>query len=571
MGLAVIGMLVVGIGAVEWHKWMGRNPGFNPQHMQITKLTDSGKAGQVAISPDGRYIVYSLVDGEQQSLRVRNVSTKSDLQVLAPESLHLIGVTFSADGDLIYFVRSERGYAGSHDLYRMPVLGGEEQQLIHDIDSAVSFSPDGKRIAFMRGIGAQDKLEIHIANADGTGDRAIASLPALLIRNFMNGVAWSPDGKTIMAPTFHYPQDKEFLLTAISVDDGRMREVLSSVEFIGRPVWMPDGKSLVAPMQRSARQEMQEFNTTQLWNVTFPEGDVGRITNDLTDYGLSVTATRDGRMLVAMERREVSHIWTVPEGDVTKAKQITSGEILEVAVSPGPNGRLLIRRGNGKMEILSADGTERKPFQAEVSNFLSFRGCGDRYAIFDSHTGDTIQLWRADADGTNPTKLADQVLSSDCSPDGKWVLFASGKSLYRMSVEGGGATEIGLPSPTSTYGAISPDGKWVAYVYTEGKPTKMSRMAVAPAEGGKPQQVFALPGDTEGLRWAPDGRGVEYLLTRKGATNVWEQMLAGGEQRQVTNFTSGRIVDFSWTRDGKTLLLARGDLTRDVVLISNFR
>jgi eukaryotic-like serine/threonine-protein kinase len=567
MGLGVLGLLLaLAIMVIVWRLWMPRPHGFNPQNMQITKLTDSGRAGQVAISPDGRYIVYSLVDGEQQSLRVRNVSTKSDVQVLAPDSLHLIAVTFSVDGDFIYFVQSEQGYAGSHDLYRMPVLGGAEQRLIHDIDSGVDFSPDGKQIAFMRGIAAQDKLEIHIANADGSGDRAIASLPALLFRNFMNGVAWSPDGKTIMAPTFHYPRGKKFLLTAISVDGGRMREVLSSGEFIGRPAWMPDGKSLVVPMQRSARQEMQGLNATQLWNVTFPEGRVARITNDLTDYGSSVAATRDGWTLAAVERQEVSHIWTVPGGDVAKAKQITSGEVLEVAVSPGPNGKLLIRRGNGKMEMISADGTERKPFQAEVSNFLFLRGCGDRYVIFDSQKGDTIQLWRADADGNNPLILADRIINSDCSPDGKWVLFGSGKSLYRMSVEGGSPTEI-VQSTTTPYGAISPDGKWVAYVYTEGKSTRMTRIAVVPALGGAPKQLFALPGDTEGLRWAPTGKGVEYLLTRKGATNVWEQMLTGGEPRQLTSFTSGRIVDFSWTRDGKTLLLAKGDLARDVVVI----
>jgi hypothetical protein len=63
---------------------------------------------------------------------------------------------------------------------------------------------------------------------------------------------------------------------------------------------------------------------------------------------------------------------------------------------------------------------------------------------------------------------------------------------------------------------------------------------------------------------------VEYLLTREGATNVWEQRLTGGEPRLVTNFTSGRIFDFEWTRDGKTLLLAKGELTRDVVMIRSF-
>ena len=73
------------------------------------------------------------------------------------------------------------------------------------------------------------------------------------------------------------------------------------------------------------------------------------------------------------------------------------------------------------------------------------------------------------------------------------------------------------------------------------------------------------------LHWSPDQKGLQYLLTRNGATNVWEQPLAGGTPHQVTNFTSGRIFDFSWTRDGKQLLLAKGEDTSDVVLISNFR
>ena len=47
--------------------------------------------------------------------------------------------------------------------------------------------------------------------------------------------------------------------------------------------------------------------------------------------------------------------------------------------------------------------------------------------------------------------------------------------------------------------------------------------------------------------------------------------LKGEEPRQVTNFTSGRIFDFSWSRDGKRLYLAKGEHTSDVILISNFR
>ncbi len=569
MGLAVIGLLLA-MGAASiagYYRWTKRQAGFNAENMQITKLTDSGMAGLVAISPDGRYIVYSLVDGEQQSLRMRNVSTKSDVQVLPPESLHLIGVTFSNDGDFIYFVRSEKTYAAAHDLYRIPVLGGPEEQLIHDIDSPVSFSPDGKRMAFMRGVSGH-KLEIHVSGADGSGDHAIATLPALLARFALNGVAWSPDGKTIMTPAYHYPENRKYRLTAIAADDGRMQDILSSTEFIGRPAWMPDGRSMVVPMQRGAVQEMQLTGATQLWSVAFPDGSVGRITNDLTDYGPSVSATRDSRMLAMVERREVSHIWVLPDGDTAKAQQITNGEVLETGVAAGPDGKILLRRGNGKMELLSADGTQRTPFQAEATNFLAMSACGNRYVVFDRHQGDTIELWRADANGSNPVKLADQVLNSACAPDGNWVLYGSGTHVYRMPVEGGSATEISPSSVTSTFGAISPDGNSIAYMYAEhGGPVTINKVAVGSAEGGKPQQALALPGDAEGLEWAPDGKGVEYFLTRKGASNVWEQMLAGGEPRQVTNFTSGRIVDFRWTRDGKTLLLAKGELTRDVLLI----
>jgi eukaryotic-like serine/threonine-protein kinase len=569
MGPVVLGLLLaLGVASiVGYYRWTKRQTGFNAENMQITKLTDSGMAGQVAISADGRYIVYSLVDGELQSLRMRNVSTKSDVQVLPPDALHLIGVTFSNDGDFIYFVRSEKAYAGAHDLYKIPVLGGPEEQLIHDIDSAVSFSPDGKRMAFMRGVGGS-KLEIHVANVDGSGNRAVATLPALLARLFLNGVAWSPDGKKLMTPTFRFPENKKYLLTAINPDDGHMKEFLSSAEFIGRPVWMPDGKSLVAPMQRTGVQEMQTRNATQLWSVRYPEGSVTRITNDLTDYGASVSATSDGRMLAMVERQEVSHIWAVPDGDTAKAKQITSGEVLETGVSPGPDGKILVRRGNGKMELLSADGTQRTPFQPEATNFLSLNACGNRYVIFDRHQGDTVELWRAEANGSNAVKLADRVIISDCSPDGKWVLYGSGTHVYRTPVEGGNATEVSPPSLNSAFGVISPDGKSIAYAYTEHGTVSVNKVAVGSAEGGKPQLTLAMPGDSDGLRWSPDGRGLEYLVTRKGASNVWEQMLAGGEPKQVTNFASGRIVDFSWTRDGKTLLLAKGELTRDVVLIS---
>jgi Tol biopolymer transport system component len=111
----------------------------------------------------------------------------------------------------------------------------------------------------------------------------------------------------------------------------------------------------------------------------------------------------------------------------------------------------------------------------------------------------------------------------------------------------------------------------VAFLYQEGSPIPMTKLAVASAAGGPLQLTRPMPIGSAGLRWAPSGKALQYLLTRSGATNLWEQPLTGKEPRQVTKFPSGRIFDFAWSRDGKQLLLTKGNQSSDVILIQNFR
>jgi Tol biopolymer transport system component len=120
---------------------------------------------------------------------------------------------------------------------------------------------------------------------------------------------------------------------------------------------------------------------------------------------------------------------------------------------------------------------------------------------------------------------------------------------------------------------ISPDGRSLAYAFQESNPEPVSKLAVIPVDGGTPAKVLVAPGWSEGakLRWSPDGKSLESLVTRDGVTNIWQESLAGGKPKQLTKFTSGRISDFNWFPDGKQLVLTRGDVSSDVVLISNFR
>jgi serine/threonine protein kinase/Tol biopolymer transport system component len=549
------------------YKLLNRPHGLNLQNMQIEKLTESGKAAMVAISPDGRYVVYVLRDGEQQSLWMRHVATKSDVQVLAPDIVDFKGVTFSPDGNFIYYVRSDKTTQLYSYLYQMPVLGGNPRQLIRDIDAPVGFSPDGSQIVFMRGLADAAAIEVRIASADGGGERLLARLPIHAV--YMWGASWSPDGKTVALSGLQSGKEQNFVLDIIRVGDGSVTTLYSSPTFLGRPVWLPDGDSLLVAIG------LPKENRTQLWQIPYPKSEPVRFSNDLSDYGPFLDLTRDGRVLAAINETQISNIWLAPEGKAALARQITSGGVADIAVAPGPSGKLLVRQGS-ELDLISADGSQRTVVMPGARTYSTMSNCGDRYIIFDSYTGTKTELWRTDGDGSNPTRLVQQdVGEEDCSPDGKWLVYttstSAGVKIYRMSVEGGTPTEIASAPGGGGNARISPDGKFVAYSLQEGSPIPRSEYAVIPTSGGSALRTFLRPPGSGPAHWAPDGKGLDFLLTRKGATNVWEQPLAGGEPHPVTDFTSGRIFGFSWSSDGKQLFLAKGIRTSDVVLISNFR
>ncbi|HKT71236.1 MAG TPA: serine/threonine-protein kinase, partial [Terriglobales bacterium] len=103
LGLVIaVGVIVLVAIAGGAYKLLTRPRGFNLQNMKIAQVTDSGKASKVAISGDGRYVVYVLREGEKQSLWVRQVATGSDVQVLAPDVVQYQGLALSPDGNYVY-------------------------------------------------------------------------------------------------------------------------------------------------------------------------------------------------------------------------------------------------------------------------------------------------------------------------------------------------------------------------------------------------------------------------------------------------------------------------------------
>jgi eukaryotic-like serine/threonine-protein kinase len=271
-GVVVALLAVIGFGI---YKYATRSRGFNLQNMQIAPLTNNGKAERLAISPDGRYVAWVVRDGEKQSLWVRQVATGSDAQVLTPDEVRFSGVTFSPDGNYLYFVRSEKATFNFSNLYQMASLGGAATQLVKDVDTSASFSPDGKQITYVRGTPDKGLWGLMIASSDGGGERTLASFHSFIGRAFVASPAWSPDGKSIAFAFVEVSSGAHPVLKIVSVADGTGRDLFlpEAGSSMGPPVWLPDGDGLLLTVRDSAPGARG-----QIWFAGLSRGEARRFT-----------------------------------------------------------------------------------------------------------------------------------------------------------------------------------------------------------------------------------------------------------------------------------------------------
>lgn len=573
---------IVALGGISYgiYKLLNRSkPPLSFQAMRMARLTNTGKASNAAISPDGKYVVHVMEDGGQRSLWMRHIATGSNVQIVQPAGVGYRGITFSPDSNYVYYSVNEKGDNFEGALYQVPVLGGASRRLLVNIGGSITFSPDGKRFAFVRYLG-QGGSSLMVANMDGTGEQQLATRKSP--NQFRPAVpTWSPDGKTIVCPSRNVTGGVHFELIEVRVEDGSQR-VISSQKWqqIGRLAWLSDASGLVMIAQD------QSSASPQIWQLSYPGGEARRITNDLNSYGgLSLTA--DSGALVTVQIEQVSNLWIVPGGEASRARQITSG----VGKYDGwrgivwtPDGKIVYRSsasGTNDVSIIEADGSNPKQLTISArDDGLSVSPDG-RYIVFPSDRSGTPVIWRMDIDGSNPKQLTSGGFDflPQCSPDGQWVVYtrlSDTPTLWKVPIDGGEAVQLTDESFWARSQEVSPDGKQVAFSYREQAPLSW-RIAVIPFEGGQPTKIFnielfiSLGSALDTIRWAADGRGLTYIDTRNGVSNLWSQPLDGSSPKQLTDFKTDRIFNFDWSPDGKQLALSRGTLTSDVVLISNFK
>jgi serine/threonine protein kinase/Tol biopolymer transport system component len=544
------------------------------QNFAITQVTNSNRAVVTAISLDGKYVLTVMDDKGLNSLWLRNVATGSDTQVLPP-SAAIPNVAFSPDGNYIFFRKAENAIASDFNIYRAPILGGTPKVVVHDVDSAIAFSPDGRRMAYIRGNNPETgKYRLLEANLDGSEEKVLHIEPMRFLPRWL---AWSPKGKQIAYPEAQ-PGDALGGINLLDRDSGRVKTLTFADKAIWEMTWSPDGEGLFVIYQ----QKGPNFNRRQIGYVALSEGQLRPISRDTNSYA-TLSLSTDGRTLATVQQKVVSNFYVLPGEGSTSADVAPSGSDSDHVqfFNWGADGSLLT---SDLTQLMRRDANGENPIQVvsdPAANILGLWSCGTQFIVFPwaFHNGNSVAIWRINADGSNPIKLADERIDTFpvCSANSNWVYYWQGvRSLARVPLDGSGKSEsIPGSGVENAFLAgrgigISPDGKNLVYVVGLQSATGPSsgKIALLDTTTLRSPRIFdANPRISKGVQFTADGKTVAYPVKENGVDNVWIQPLDGAPGRQITQFKSEQILSFHWSPDGKKLGILRGHTDSDVVLL----
>jgi len=586
-------LLVIGVGAYFGFRSFVAHGGPRAfQQYSISQLTNSGKSALAAISSDGKYILIAMRENGLDSLWLRNLPTNSNTQVVAPSDAPFASLSFSPDGNYLYFRQAGDKTGLNHVLYRAPVLGGTPKLLVRDVDAHPIFSPDGQRMIYIRCNSPEpNKCRWLSAMSDGSGEQVLL-IRELLIRErgIPEWMSWSPDGKRI-AFGLSYSTDKEHQSIGI-FDVATHRESLPFSfpgKWIFEVAWTPDGRGLVARYQDRSAGDTRG----QLGYVSYPEGKFEPLTSDTNNYS-TLSLSGDGKLLTTIQSQPEAELdlLSASGGEASRAIPGLAKTLQKTRDIAWLNDAELLLVQPDKLLRVSLDGTkETELFSDTSSSMFSGVVCEHGHAVVVAIRGreghPTVNLWRMDTDGSNLKRLTEgeDDLLPICSEQGKWVYYydttASNHPWKQVPLAGGNAEPLAQSSipggPSFPITDLSRDDVLLV------TPT-----ALSPSGGGNYRNVFgilktgspdasfqifelnpkAVIGYLRAPRFTPDGNAVVYAISgAKNEYNLWLHPLDSKLGRQITHFSSEQIYGFGWSPDGKKLLVARGHTESDVILL----
>ena len=547
------------------------------------ELTDTGNVGSSTISPDGKFVAFVRDSPDKTltktSLHLMNVESSSETEIKIDGDVEADFLQFSPDGNSIYF-RSKANVDLLGKIYEISILGGKPELIADKIRGTFSVAPNGEKLTYCSHDPIEKKLKItirEIASEKETYEKT-ENLTCRPTRSPVfspneEKIAFQPTRRVRGHPTIAFLDLKTKEITLVETQMQRIREL----------AWHPDGKSLYINAYRLGRKY-------QLWNISYPEGNLTRVTSDGDAYR-SLRITADGTKISANRLQMYSHIWILPEGDISHGKQLTFGEneisgLTAIQFDPKNSVLFTARRENSEGTwITDIDGKNQRRFGKKkiVGGQTNYAFSKSRNLLFFR---DYNSIWKMKTDGSSAEKVdlgkAASFTQPAVSADEKWLYYVKRENhkttIWRMSLENDDKELVLEPKNYSPerFASISPDGKYLAFLYLPKKQTsylensskKSQKFGFLNLET-KEVKVIEAPGSRGKMCWTNGGKSFDFRrFTKSGMAIFRKNIDDDSASRKILELENELIFNFDWSDDEKTLVIGRGNARTNVVVLS---
>jgi Tol biopolymer transport system component len=549
-----------------------------PKDISFYAILTDKIAFAAAISRDGKLLAYCNPASGGSEIRLRDLPSGMEHLLVGPVQAQCEDIVLADDGQLLFYSLKLNG-ADSANIYRFALPDGPASLVAQDVQTTFTVSPKGDSVAFLRRVPNPKRpkawlSQLIVARTDHSAERVAATdnsvdnnHPALA------GPAWSPSGDQIAFARVEFINGIHLAL--LDVASGHQHSLGNTRWTAIKQIhWMRGNTGLAVLGVGEIRAGRRTSFQPSLWFVAFPFSltkDAQQITDDPASFfDLSSTSATDLIVptsvpeysvdIVPMaDQSNVVHLHpNLPRARYQDLAWVSSTELgvafpPEVAADPWKIIKFSAAPGSSP-----APHAEPEILRCAARTPLTIGSAAkNREATIG---GLTVAL-----EELNAVVLSD---TCACLPDGRRTAiypYAPASRLEGVLVGGSAAARVAsVPLNAQVFqAALSSDGDLAATFEVPSAKTDPARLLVYDARRNHLLATIDLPGSAAdlvpgaNLAWAPDGKGVAFLLQRDGHTNLWVQPFSSanlGAQlpaTQLTHLREGLLTGFAFSPDGR--------------------